>query len=119
VDHDWVDEGGEAHGGHEVALERAALGAGTGDDGASSGGEGPLEEPHGPVGVGWAHVAAKPLVGTGEVACVALDAESKRVANEEPEDGGDEEVDGVLDANGPDGSDKRWVSRGMWALGSN
>jgi len=45
VDNTWVDEGGEAHGGDEVTLERATLSTGTGDDSTGSRGERPLEEP--------------------------------------------------------------------------
>ena len=101
MDHDWVDEGGEAHGGHEVALERAALGAGTGDDGASSGGEGPLEEPHGPVDRVGTDIGTEPMCGSSKSASFTRFSESEWITHEEPEDGCDEEVDGILHTDGP------------------
>jgi hypothetical protein len=113
VDNTWVDERGETHGGDEVTLEGAALSTGSGDNGTGSRGERPLEEPHSPHSVGRSDavtevvvLATKVTEGTvlAATAATAVDVagvtESERVANNEPEDSRDEEINGVLYTNG-------------------
>ena len=101
VSHDRVDKGGKEDGVGSVGTERAALSDGSGHDGSGSRGEGPLEEPEGPVG------RAVRLVEGGEevlssnelVWGVAFDSECEAVPAEPPQDGAEASVQGVLDEN--------------------
>jgi hypothetical protein len=56
-----------------------------------------------PVSVCRADVLTKVVRSTTKVTELSLFAKGERVAENEPEDGGDEEIDSVLDTDGPGG----------------
>ena len=95
--HDRVHERGEEEGRDEVSEEGATLRAGTRHNGTRSGGEGPLEEPLGPVHglvIRVRRIHCEPALLADELAFAERDGEP----DHEPGSGADQEVSAVLQA---------------------